>query len=421
MKTRAVRLYGKEDLRLEEFELPPLEEDEILAEVVSDSLCMSSYKAAKQGVEHKRVPKDLATNPTIIGHEFCGRILEVGAKWRSRFKEGSKFAIQPALNYRGSLAAPGYSYRAIGGDATYVIIPNEVMECGCLLEYRGRGFFPASLSEPMSCIIGAFRASYHTRPGDYTHQMGIREAGSMALLAAAGPMGLGFIDYALHGPRQPSLLVVTDIDEARLERAASLFSAKEAEGRGVKLRFVDTRALAGVEKHLMSLSEGRGYDDVFVLAPVKQVVESGDRILGRDGCLNFFAGPTDAAFRAEVNFYNVHYAASHLVGTSGGNTEDMVEALELMAAGRINPSFMITHVGGLNAVRDTTLHLPEIPGGKKLIYTHLELELAALDDFEARGRGDPLFRELAAITARHGGLWSLEAEECLLSKARKAG
>ena len=45
MKTKAVRLYGKEDLRLEEFDLPEIKEDEILARVVSDSICMSSYKS----------------------------------------------------------------------------------------------------------------------------------------------------------------------------------------------------------------------------------------------------------------------------------------------------------------------------------------------------------------------------------------
>src|SRR3990172_343570 len=144
MKPKAVRLYGKDDLRLEEFDLPPIREDEILAHVVSDSICMSSHKAAKQGADHKRVPKDVDRNPTIIGHEFCGTIVEVGKKWQHRFKPGSPFSIQPALNYRGSQYAPGYSYRYIGGDATYILIPNEVMECNCLFDYRGEGFFPAS-------------------------------------------------------------------------------------------------------------------------------------------------------------------------------------------------------------------------------------------------------------------------------------
>ena len=41
LKTKAVRIYGANDLRLEEFELPALRDDEILAKVVSDSLCMS--------------------------------------------------------------------------------------------------------------------------------------------------------------------------------------------------------------------------------------------------------------------------------------------------------------------------------------------------------------------------------------------
>ena len=50
MKTKAVRLYGEMDLRLEEFELPQLKENEILARVISDSLCVSTYKAAKQGI-----------------------------------------------------------------------------------------------------------------------------------------------------------------------------------------------------------------------------------------------------------------------------------------------------------------------------------------------------------------------------------
>ena len=127
MKTKAVRLHGTMDLRLEEFELPEITDGEILACVISDSICMSSYKAASQGSAHKRVPADIAENPVIIGHEFCGKIEKVGAKWSDKFKPGDKFVIQPAINYKGSLASPGYSYKYCGGAATYVIIPEEVM------------------------------------------------------------------------------------------------------------------------------------------------------------------------------------------------------------------------------------------------------------------------------------------------------
>jgi threonine dehydrogenase-like Zn-dependent dehydrogenase len=414
MKTRAVRIYGKNDLRLEEFELPEMQDDEILAHVISDSICMSSYKAAQQGTDHKRIPKDIHIHPTMIGHEFAGEIVEVGAKWRHKFRPGSKFSIQPALNYKGSLDAPGYSFRWIGGDATYIIIPSQVMEMDCLLEYTGEGFFPASLSEPMSCIIGAFHASYHTRPGSYIHEMGTRPGGRMAILAGAGAMGLGAVDYALHFDHKPEILVVTDIDEHRIRRAEELYPPEEAARLGVRLHFVNTRNLADPDAHLLSLTEGTGYDDVFVFAPVKPIVEQGDRILGRDGCLNFFAGPTNPEFRAEFNFYNVHYAATHLVGTSGGNSDDMVEALDLMSRGLIDPSGMITHIGGLDAVIPTTLDLPNIPGGKKLIYTNIDMELTAITDFEARGMKDPFFAALHELVQKHRGLWNVEAEKYLL-------
>lgn len=409
-------MYGKKDLRLEEFDLPEIRDDEILAHVVSDSICMSSFKAAEQGSDHKRVPHDIATAPVIVGHEFCGEIVQVGSRWKDRFAPGMRFSIQPALNYNGTLDAPGYSYHHIGGDATWVIIPREVMEMDCLLEYQGDAYFMGSLAEPVSCVAGAFHANYHVKQGTYHHEMGIREGGRMAILAGVGPMGLGAIDYAIHNPRRPSLLVVTDIDQARLDRAASIYTVEDAARNGVELHYLNTGSGDTVAL-LQELVNGEGYDDVFVFAPVRAVIEQGDRILGQDGCLNFFAGPTNPQFSAEMNFYDVHYAAHHVVGTSGGNTDDMREALDLMGRGVINPAAMITHVGGLNAVVETTLNLPSIPGGKKLIYTNKNLPLVAIDDFAERGRQEPLYAELARICQDHNGLWSAAAEAYLLEHA----
>lgn len=423
MKTRAVRLYGKKDLRLEEFDLPFIKEDEILAKVVTDSLCMSSYKASSQGTEHKRIPDDVAENPIIIGHEFAGELLEVGSKWAHKFKAGDKFSIQPALYYEngpvGMLSAPGYSYRYIGGDATYVVIPNEVMEQDCLLKYTGEGYYPASLSEPLSCVIGAMHANYHTTPGSYIHTMEIVDGGKMAILAGVGPMGLAAINYALHREdRKPSLLVVTDVDQSRLDRAASIYTVEFAASRGIELHYVNTGAMDDPVKGLKALSGDSGYNDVFVFAPVRPVVEQGDAILGFDGCLNFFAGPGNQDFSAELNFYNVHYAYTHIVGTSGGNNDDMVEALDIMSKG-LDPAGLITHIGGLNAVADTTNNLPHIPGGKKLIYTHIDMPLTPISDFAKLGETNDLFKELAAICSRHKGLWSVEAEAFLLANTDK--
>ena len=421
MKTKAIRLYGKKDLRMEEFELPKLKDNEILAKVVSDSICMSSYKASSQATDHKRVPNNIAENPIIIGHEFAGELVEVGAKWAHKFKAGDKFSIQPALYYEngpvGILSAPGYSYKHIGGDATYVIIPNEVMEKKCLLAYTGEGYYPASLAEPLSCVIGAMHANYHTTPGSYVHKMDIVDGGKMAILAGVGPMGLAAINYVLlRDDRKPSLCVVTDVDQTRLDRAAQFYSVEFAASRGIDLRYVNTGKMENPVEELKAIADGYGYDDVFVFAPVKPVVEQGDAILAFDGCLNFFAGPSDPNFSATFNFYNVHYAYTHLVGTSGGNTDDMNEALKMMAKG-LDPAGLVTHIGGLDAVIETTNHLPEIPGGKKLIYTHIEMPLTPISDFAKRGETNDVFKKLAEICDKNMGLWSVEAESFLLENA----
>ena len=422
MKTKAVRLYGVMDLRTEEFELPEIAEDEILAKVVSDSLCMSTYKAALQGSNHRRVPADIAENPIIVGHEFAGVIMKVGAKWAGQFRPGDRFVLQPAYSYKGSLDNPGYSYPYVGGDATYVVIPRDVMECGCLLPYDGDAFFSGSLAEPMSCIIAAFHACWHSIPGTHDHAMGPHPRGKMALLAAAGPMGLGAIDYALHGTdTPPSLLVVTDLDEARLARAAKLFPPEKIAEQGTKLVFCDVSKVSDPVTALRALTGGDGYDDVFAYTPVRPVTEMADALLGRDGCLNFFAGPTDKQFTSSLNFYNVHYLSTHLVGTNGGTIDDMREAVRLAAAGRIDPAVMITHVGGLDAAAEATLNLPKIPGGKKLIYTHVSLPLTAIGDFAAKaadgGEHAALFADLARLCDAAGGLWNPAAERRLLELA----
>ena len=186
---------------------------------------------------------------------------------------------------------------------------------------------------------------------------------------------------------------------------------------GIELHFVNTGKLEDPVAELIRISGGTGYDDVFCYAPVAAVVKQSSDILGRDGCLNFFAGPTDKNFSATMNFYDVHYNSTHVMGTTGGNTADMIESLELTAAKRINPAVMVTHIGGLDAAAETTLNLPKIPGGKKLIYTHLSMPLTALDELRkaAEERNDDRYTALADIVDAHQGLWCPEAEEYLLA------
>lgn len=417
MKTTAVRLYGKMDLRLEKFELPEIKEDEILVKVSADSLCMSTYKAAYLGADHKRVPDDVADNPIMVGHEMSGEIVEIGKKWQDKYSVNQKFSLQPALNYKGSMDSPGYSYKYCGGDATYMILPPEVMIMDCLLPYKGEGFFNAALSEPYSCVIGACRALYRTDRVKHNHYLGIKEGGRMAIIGGCGPMGLAAIDYAISGEFRPSQLIVTDLDDTRLKRAQSIFG-KKAESRGISILFINTGTIDDPHQTIMRLTENQGFDDMLVMIPVTPALEFAESLLGFNGCLNFFAGPTDEKFSAKINYFDVHYMEKHIIGTTGGNVYDMKEALQLMEKDLLSPEVLITHIGGLDAVAEATVNLPKIPGGKKLIYTGFSFPLTALDDLKSKSADSELFKGLAKIVEKDNGLWSVEAENYLLANAK---
>ncbi|WP_199176337.1 alcohol dehydrogenase catalytic domain-containing protein [Actinomyces qiguomingii] len=422
MKTRAVYIAGAHRAVLTENELPPLGPREVLMKVAASSMCYSTYKAYSLGAAHKRVPDDVSENPVMTGHEFSGEIAEVGSGLTDHYQVGQRIVIQPAMGLPSGYS-PGYSYPTYGGDATYTIVPEIAIDKGAILPYEGTYMANGCLAEPLMCIIGAFHASYHTTQYVYEHEMGIKRGGALALLGAAGPMGLAAIEYALSGPYQPGLIVVTDIDQSRLERAQQLLPPELLEGTGRRLVYLNTADCEDAVGLLRSQTpHAAGFDDIMVFAASRPLLEMADRLKGWDCCLNFFAGPTDREFSATFNFYDVHYESAHVVGTSGGARSDMLEALRMTAQGKLNPSLMITHVGGLDAVAHTLEHFKEIPGGKKLFYPWVTMPLVALADLHTHAAQDRRYAALADIVKANNGLWCQEAEVFLLRHfSRPAG
>lgn len=226
-------------------------------------------------------------------------------------------------------------------------------------------------------------------------------------------MGLGAVSYGLAFENKPKRIVVTDINEDRIKRAEEMVPVSEAKEKGVELHYVNTANMEDPVAELKAITEGVGYSDVFVYAPIKSVAEMGNKLLAVDGCLNFFAGPTDTQFSANMNLYDCHYARTKIMGSTGGNTDDMKEAIEKSVKGEINSAVMVTHVGGIDSIVDTTNNLPDIPGGKKLAYIQFDMPMTAIADFGKLGETDPFFKELDECCKRHRGLWSKEAEDML--------
>lgn len=416
MNTKAVRIYGVKDLRLEEFELPTMRDDEIEARIVTDSLCMSTYKVSNQGEKHKKLPNDLKNHPVIMGHEFCGVITKVGEKWKHLYKPGDRFVAQPNLG-RADTFSLGYSFPYVGGEATNVVIMNEAIEKGCLLPYKGEGFFEGALVEPLSCIVAGFKAKFHLRDrNDYDHTMGIKEGGALAVLGGTGPMGFLAIDYAIHNDRRPKHLVVTGRTQSKLDMAKRLYPVEEAAKYGVTLTYVLTADEDDIVEELKALTpDAKGFDDIFLMAAKERLVTQAEQLLAYDGCLNFFAGPADSKFASTINFYNIHYNATHFVGTSGSNTQDMKDAIALIENKTVNVAKIATHIMGLNHVCESILNLPKMPGGKKIVYSGKEFPVT---DVSAFGENNELEKHLKELVDAHDGLWNAEAEQYFLEHAK---
>ena len=416
MNTKAVRIYGVKDLRLEEFELPTMKDDEIEARIVTDSLCMSTYKVSNQGEKHKKLPNDLKNHPVIMGHEFCGVITKVGEKWKHLYKPGDCFVAQPNLG-RADTFSLGYSFPYVGGEATNVVIMNEAIEKGCLLPYKGEGFFEGALVEPLSCIVAGFKANFHLRDrNDYDHTMGIKEGGALAILGGTGPMGFLAIDYAIHNDRRPKHLVVTGRTQSKLDMAKRLYPVEEAAKYGVTLTYVLTADEDDIVEELKALTpDAKGFDDIFLMAAKERLVTQAEQLLAYDGCLNFFAGPADSKFASTINFYNIHYNATHFVGTSGSNTQDMKDAIALIENKTVNVAKIATHIMGLNHVCESILNLPKMPGGKRIVYSSKEFPVTEVSAF---GETNELEKHLKELVDAHDGLWNAEAEQYFLEHAK---
>lgn len=132
-------------------------------------------------------------------------------------------------------------------------------------------------------------------------------------------MGLGAVSYGIQLEKKPKRIVVTDISDEKLARAREVIPEEKARKNGVELLYVNTAKMADPVQELREIADGNGYDDVFVYIPNRQVAEMADALLAFDGCMNFFAGPTDNQFKAEINLYNVHYISAHIMGTTGSN------------------------------------------------------------------------------------------------------
>jgi len=144
-------------------------DNEVMLRVDALGLCQSDIKIISQGSKHARLRgRDLATEPTVLGHECAATVVKVGKNWENKFKPGERFIVQADIYYKGIGYAFGYLIP--GGLGQYCYLDERALDGdeGCyLLPVRpDTGYSQAALSEPWACVEMSYNLIERLEPGD---------------------------------------------------------------------------------------------------------------------------------------------------------------------------------------------------------------------------------------------------------------
>jgi threonine dehydrogenase-like Zn-dependent dehydrogenase len=163
-KTWAWNMYGAgvehigSDGKPELFAVPEPGDDQLLVRVDAVSLCFSDVKLIQQGGKHPKLyNRDLAKQPTRLGHETALTVLKIGTNLRDQYQLGERLAVQPDIYQQGKSTA--YGYTIPGGLIQFHLLGPEVLDAdhGAYVLPVGEqlGYAEAALTEPWACVEGA--------------------------------------------------------------------------------------------------------------------------------------------------------------------------------------------------------------------------------------------------------------------------
>jgi L-iditol 2-dehydrogenase len=207
-KTRAARLHGPRDLRVEELDVPPMGPDDVMVAVEAVGVCgsdMHYFDAGRNG-------QNVLRRPTVLGHEAAGVVVAAGGA--SGIRVGTRAAVEPAIGCGVCPTCRSGRYNicpvgtCLGSPPT-----NGTMSELIVVPARSLHELPAHLDtvvgamiEPLSVAVWAVRRAK------------IR-AGHRVLITGAGPIGILVSQVARASGATE--IIVTDINDDRLAMATT--------------------------------------------------------------------------------------------------------------------------------------------------------------------------------------------------------
>jgi len=299
---QAALLYGKEDIRIERFNLPEMESQGMLIRVLTNGICGSDQRMFFNG------PTPRYINPVILGHEICGEVVEVGPDL-SDYKPGDLVGIAPIIpcmhchacshgqdNICATAKVIGCNVH--GAMSEFMYIPAQMVQVGGAVKLpAGASHREAALAELVGCCLHGLR------------QVGI-QVGDQVLVVGGGPIGATFIQLAkLMGAKVTS----SELLPRRREMALSMGAVEAVDPTTVDLKS----------------RYGYAFDRVIVATASVPATEQTFDLIRAGGSLLFFSGYLyGSTLNLQLN--DVHYRELHIHGSIDCTIQDYQNAIGLL-------------------------------------------------------------------------------------------
>ena len=311
---KAAVYYSNRDVRLEERPIPEPGPGELLLKVEASGICGSDV------MEWYRIRKA----PLVLGHEVAGTVAKLGPGTTS-FQVGDRIVAThhvPCNTCRYCLTGRQSVCETLrtttfdpGGFAEFLRLPALNVERGAFRLADSMSCEEGTFVEPLACAIRAQRAAgFH--PGQSVAVLGSGISGILHIQLARA-LGAGKI-------------FATDPHPGRLEKAKAL-GADEGIG-----------AQEDVPARIRRANSGRLAEQVFVCTAALPAVRQALSCVDRGGTLLFFA-PLPPGVPIELPMYDLWHDGIRIVHSYAGPPAEMLAALDLIAARRVNVAAMITH------------------------------------------------------------------------------
>ena len=319
MKALVKYARGEGNLELRDISEPECSSGEVLVEVEVAGICGTDV--------HILHDQTFYTPPVVIGHEYCGRIIDV-AEDVEGLEIGDR-VTSPATVPCGEcfLCRTNHQNRCIGTNkrilgvsgangafAKHMVVPTKIIHKippSVTSE-------SAALAEPIACVVHAVIERVNVLPGE------------CVVIQGPGTMGLIATEIAAVQGAKPIIVTGTSVDKERLGIAKNL-------GAAITLNVEEENPVAVVNEITSSL----GADVVLEASGSPAARRQAFELVRRCGRIGYI-GLTGRT-KEEANLDNIVEKEINIIGSWGTIWTSWRTTLALMASGKINADPLISH------------------------------------------------------------------------------